>query len=164
MSISSAPSATEAAISGSSSPEAKVSAMPSGPERMRWPETTSSPQGGAGVRREVASWSDGDPHLLARRHEILLQQVRVVRFGDGDARVAQDLRQLVDVAAGPEPPGSEGRRHRARGRERPSESAPFLLSRDVVARAEKPEEMRDLSRLFALLFAFLPHLPVRQTI
>jgi hypothetical protein len=47
----------------------------------------------------LAPWSNGDSDLLARDDEVLLQQVRVVRLGDGDAGVPEDLRQFVDVAS-----------------------------------------------------------------
>ena len=56
----------------------------------------------------VASRRDWNLDLLACGHQILLQQVRVVRFGHGDAGVPEDLGQLVDVAAGLESPRSEG--------------------------------------------------------
>ena len=51
---------------------------------------------------------DRNLHLLTRGHQILLQQVCVVRFGHGDAGVPEDLRQLVDVAAGLKPARAEG--------------------------------------------------------
>jgi hypothetical protein len=51
---------------------------------------------------------DRNLHLLARSHQILRQQVRIVGFGHGDAGVPEDLRQLEDVAAGLEPPRAEG--------------------------------------------------------
>jgi hypothetical protein len=44
---------------------------------------------------------------LARGDEVLFEQVRVVCLGDGDRRVTQNLRQLVDVAASLEPPSAE---------------------------------------------------------
>ena len=46
-------------------------------------------------------------HLLARRHEVLLQQVGVVRLGDRNAGVPETLRQLGDVAARLQPRRAE---------------------------------------------------------
>src|SRR5439155_593490 len=54
------------------------------------------------------SWSDWNLHLLAGCDQILLEQVRVVRLGHSHAGVAEDLRELVDVAAGLQPARSEG--------------------------------------------------------
>src|SRR5262245_25087193 len=50
-----------------------------------------------------ASRRDGNLDLLARGHEIFLQQVRVMRFGDGDTGVPEDFRKLVDIATRLEP-------------------------------------------------------------
>src|SRR5262245_30172690 len=50
-----------------------------------------------------ASRRDGNLDLLTRGHEIFLQQMCVMGFGDADTRVPEDFRELVDVAARLEP-------------------------------------------------------------
>jgi len=68
------------------------------------------PATATGHPHDIASSSlcDRNLDLLARGHQILLQQMRIVRFGYCDAGVPEDLRQLVDVAAGLEPTRAEG--------------------------------------------------------
>ncbi len=47
------------------------------------------------------------PRPWVRPESAPAEQVRVVRLGDADAGVPEDLRQLVDIAARLEPPGAE---------------------------------------------------------
>src|SRR5581483_8043740 len=86
----------------------------------RRPPTSATPRH---LENLVRAWRNGDLHLLARGHQILLQQVRIMRFGHRHARVPEDLRQLVDVAPGLKPARAErvaqhvrrdGRYHRPR--------------------------------------------------
>ena len=55
----------------------------------------------------ITSWGHWDSYLPAGSDQILLEKVCVVRFGHRDARMAEDLRQLVDVAARLEPAGAK---------------------------------------------------------
>lgn len=54
-----------------------------------------------------ASRRDRNLDLLTRGDEIFLEQMCVMRFGDGDTRVPEDFRELVDIAASLEPSRAE---------------------------------------------------------